>query len=91
MSYLPNKEYIEIRNVDGVHLAYFKGEMLPAQIKTIITQDASEGDNKKTEATISFLVKLENLKKTNTIPVFEIKQEDLNNVLTKTINRNNSI
>jgi len=88
MTYLKNREYIEIKNVDGVHLAYFKGEMLPAQIKTIITQDAYEGDNKKTEATISFLVKLEDLKNTNT--VFEIQGDKLIGVINKNNNRDNS-
>lgn len=88
MSYLSNKEYIEIRNIDGVHLAYFKGEALPAQIKTIITQDASDGDGSKTEATISFLVKLEDLKKDS--HVFEISVDKLIGVIKKNTDRDNS-
>jgi hypothetical protein len=85
--YHSDKEYLEIKNVDGVYLAYFKGEVLPAQMETEINQGAvNEFGNYETYATIKFLVKPEHKKQIS----FEIKGQDLNNVIMTAINKNNS-
>ena len=73
-------ERIEIRNENGLHLAYYKGVLLPALIKSKIIQDADG----YTHAKLEFLVELE---KPNS---FEIKQSDLEKVVYTTINRNNA-
>lgn len=59
--YLEGKEYIEIRNVDGVHLAYFKGEVLPALVESTVIQGADT--SQPAEAVLKFIVKLEKLSK----------------------------
>ena len=65
-------EKIEIRNIDGIHLAFYKGEKLPFLIKSIVTQGVDE----ITTAILEFEVNLENINNT----VFEIKGSDLINI-----------
>lgn len=62
-------EKIEIRNVNGFHLAFFKGLQLPLLIESVVNQDASGF----TTANLLFEVELENINN-NT---FEIKGSDL--------------
>ena len=45
------KEKIEVRIVDGIHLLFYKNEVLPFLVKTVVSQDVSL-DKKLEECTV---------------------------------------